>query len=321
MRPKLSVCMPVFNTDRFLDEAISSVLSQTFHDYELVIIDDQSTDRSRKIIESYAARDERIVFRVNERNLGLPGNWNACLMAAQGEYIKFLFGDDVLSTSHALERYVASLEHDPDIVLAASSRYLIDERSTVIGVSSDLLGTGTVEGTHVIIDNLIDQQNIIGEPSTVIFRKKHASRGFLETYRQIVDLEMWFHLLEQGKFHYIDEPLCSFRIHPDQATRKNFEQGLYFDDTSQLLHDYGTMPYVRLSAYMRTYMNFAPAYGIWKLHRKHRKIKRENALKIIQDRYHFTSISFFAFKPFYRLTKYYRRWRKWLRRVVFTRLF
>ena len=320
MIPKLSVCMPVYNNERFLAEAIESIITQTYRDFECIIIDDRSTDRSREIIGKYAAKDNRIIFSVNEKNLGLPGNWNACLRAARGEYIKFLFGDDVLAVPHSLERYVTALDSGSGIALAASSRYLIDERSRVINISSDLLGTGTSEGARVIIDNLIDQQNIIGEPSSVIFRKKQASRGFHEKYRQIVDLEMWFHLLEQGEFLYIDEPLCSFRIHPGQATQRNFEQGLYFDDTSQLLQDYAEKPYVRLSRFLRTYMYFAPAYGIWKLYKKHRKISRGSALGTIRERYHFSPLGFFAFKPFYRVHKYYRRWRKWLKRFILTRI-
>lgn len=310
MGPTVSICMPTYNQARFLPEAIESVLGQSYQDFEFIIIDDHSTDASAEIIGRYAASDPRILFRVNDRNAGLVRNWNNCLALARGEYIKYLFGDDLLSTTRALEQYVMALDGNPDVVLVASSRYHIDEHSNVLNVVSDYMGARVSEGPPVIIDSLIDQQNNIGEPSAVIFRRRNAVRGFHEQYRQIVDLEMWFHLLEQGKFAYIDEPLCSFRLHPDQATKRNFEEGLYLDDSSHLLRDYAGKPYVRISRFKRAFMHFAPAYGIWKLYKKHGRISRSTALENIRDRYGFRPLVFIAFKPLFRMYKYYRRYAK-----------
>jgi hypothetical protein len=178
------------------------------------------------------------------------------------------------------------------------------------------MGTQRCDGAVAIMDSLIDQKNNIGEPSAVLFRKKHAARGFNPEYRQIVDLEMWFHILEQGMFVYLSEPLCSFRIHPDQETRRNFDRGLHIDDSSFLLRDYAHKPYLRFSRFQRAYMFFAPAYGIWNLYRKHRRISREAAEELIRGRYHFSMPAFFAFKPFFRFYKFYRRQRN----VVLRRL-
>src|SRR5579883_1951770 len=91
----ISVCLPVFNGEKFLLEAIGSVLEQTYSNFELVIIDDCSTDASVEIIESFARMDERIRFYRNTSRLGLFANYNECMLKADGEYIKPFAQDDV----------------------------------------------------------------------------------------------------------------------------------------------------------------------------------------------------------------------------------
>src|ERR1039458_5233071 len=99
--PRVSVLTPTFNYARYLPEAIESVLQQDFRDFELLIADDASTDGSAEIIHRYAAKDERIRFKIHSKNLGMVSNWNWCLSDARGEYVKFLFGDDRLACSDA----------------------------------------------------------------------------------------------------------------------------------------------------------------------------------------------------------------------------
>jgi glycosyltransferase involved in cell wall biosynthesis len=104
INPKISVCIPAYNNESFIAEAIESVLAQSFGDFELLVIDDCSLDRTRQIVASFATRDSRIVLLENSRNLGMVHNWNRCLKVARGEFIKFLFGDDLLSAPNALEK-------------------------------------------------------------------------------------------------------------------------------------------------------------------------------------------------------------------------
>ena len=84
--PRVSVCIPVFNGARFIAAAIESVLRQTFTDFELIIVDDHSSDRSLEIISGF--HDDRLRVVVNERNLGAEGNWNRCLTESKGIYLK-----------------------------------------------------------------------------------------------------------------------------------------------------------------------------------------------------------------------------------------
>jgi glycosyltransferase involved in cell wall biosynthesis len=261
-----------------LPEAIESVLKQSYSNFEFIIIDDCSKDNSVEIIKKYAEKDKRIVFSINDHNMGMVNNWNLCLKSAQGDYIKFLFHDDVLASEKALERMVPVLDANEDISLVATARNIINDRSEIMETWSEYKTRTGYAGTKIIQDCLIEQKNRIGEPSVVMFRKKHAGRGFDGRYKQAVDLEMWFHILEQGDFAYIEEPLCSFRIHSGQQTKINISHDDLWNESFQLLHDYANKPYVHLSTLRREYMRYVPVYAVWKLHKK-RKITRQAALR------------------------------------------
>jgi glycosyltransferase involved in cell wall biosynthesis len=305
MRPKLSVCMPTYNYARYLPEAIQSVLMQTFTDFELIIIDDCSRDNSAAIIADYARQDRRIVARINDRNIGMVANWNRSLAAAQGEYIKFLFGDDALADRSALEKMAAALGTDDGVSLVAAARRVVDETSRTVKVISTYRGGASRPGRDIIRDCIVEQKNRIGEPSAVLFRKKHAERGFDPRYRQIVDMEMWFHILEQGSFAYIPEPLISFRIHSLQQTRRNDLNPVLIDEPFLLLEEYSLKPYLKLGWIKREYMRYLPVYSAWKLYKKHKKISRHIAIEVIKKRYRMAKFIFLY--PFFKICKLYLR--------------
>ncbi|HJV65049.1 MAG TPA: glycosyltransferase family 2 protein [Geomonas sp.] len=294
---KLSICIPTYNYGGYLGETIESVLAQTFTDFELLIVDDQSKDNTREVVESYAAHDPRIRFLVNPQNLGMVRNWNHCLELARGEYVKYVFGDDLLASRDALQKMVAMLDADPKVSLVCSARNFIDENSKVMKVESHFCRTGVLPGKDVINYCLLRQGNLIGEPSVVMFRKAQAGRGFLPQYSQIVDLEMWFHLLEQGSFAYINEPLCSFRIHQKQMTQQNKASGADVDDVFYLVEDYLPKDYITLSGFMKGYVKYDHVYGVWKMQRKGR-ITRELAQDRIDKNY--SMLKFRLWYPFYK---------------------
>jgi glycosyltransferase involved in cell wall biosynthesis/2-polyprenyl-3-methyl-5-hydroxy-6-metoxy-1,4-benzoquinol methylase len=220
--PKISVLLPNYNYGRYLESAIESVLSQDFTDFEFIIGDDASSDNSAEIIRAYAARDARIKYCIHPANLGMVANWNWCLQQARGEYIKYLFGDDRLACPHALSTLVGMLEANPGAVLATSARQVIDARNKTIDLWSSLERRGLNQGDRVARFCLFRIQNCIGEPTAVMFRASSAAgRGFDSSYRQVVDLEMWLHLLIKGDVVYTKEPLCQFRHHAEQQTAAN----------------------------------------------------------------------------------------------------
>lgn len=216
--------MPTYNYASYLPEAIESVLAQDFRDFELIIIDDCSSDNTAEVVRPFCA-DPRVRFEINPSNLGMVNNWKKCLEQARGAYIKFLFGDDKLAGSSALGKFAALLRDHPTAMLAASARKIMDDKSRIIDVWSPL-PNGPHNGREIISACLRENANLIGEPTAVMFRKKDAARSFDPKYRQIVDVEMWFHLLEQGGLAYTREPLCVFRQHARQQSAVNDNEGV-----------------------------------------------------------------------------------------------
>jgi glycosyltransferase involved in cell wall biosynthesis len=297
---KVSVCIPTYNYAAFLPEAIESILGQRFTDFELIIIDDNSTDDTRSIGQHYARRDPRVRFSVNPENLGMVQNWNLCLEQARGEYVKFVFGDDLLASPDALGLMVQQLEGAPSVSLVCSARAIIDERSKLMRIESYIKKTGVLPGADVINSCLLRKKNLVGEPSVVMFRRSQAARGFLVNYRQIVDLEMWFHLLEQGDLACLEEPLCSFRVHGRQQTQVNEENVSDLFDFCYLAQDYLDKEYVTLSGFMKGFVRYDGFFRIWKLH-KRGKLSREAAQQLIDT--HYGLARFRRWLPWYKVFK------------------
>ena len=298
--PKVSVCIPTYNQAQYVADTIESILKQSFEDYEIVISDDCSTDATREIIDRFARGDRRIRVLENDRNLGMVPNWNRCLRDARGEFIKFVFGDDLLTGADALGRMVAALERDAGVALVSSPRTLIDADSQVIKVLCHFRGDVTLPGTRVINVCLEARKNLIGEPSAVMFRRADAGRGFLPDYRQTVDLEMWFHLLEKGSFAHVGESLCAFRIHDAQQTAQNNKSIDKLTDNFLLADGYLDKPYITLNSFSRAFVRYDNVYQIWKSH-KSDLISREQAVHMIDDCY--GMMAFSLMYPLYKLWK------------------
>jgi glycosyltransferase involved in cell wall biosynthesis len=233
-RPSVSILIPTYNYARYLPEAIDSALAQDFTDFELIIADDASSDNTEGICRAYETSDPRIRFFRHEKNLGMVENWNWCLRQARGMYIKYLLADDRFNRPHALRRLVEAMSR-PGVSLAVSARELMDEDSVITGIWNPLGRTDRVlDGAAVSVKCLERNINLIGEPSAVIFRREDAERGFDPAFRQLVDLEMWLHLLQRGNPAYLHEPLCCFRRHAGQQTAVNREAGLHLKELIRL---------------------------------------------------------------------------------------
>jgi hypothetical protein len=130
--PEISVGLPVFNGERYLDEAIQSILAQTITDLEVVICDNASTDRTEAICRSYAASDDRVRYVRNPSNIGANCNYNRVARLARGRYFKWMAADD-RCLPNFLARARAVLEADPTVVAAIPEFCDIDEHGQMIG--------------------------------------------------------------------------------------------------------------------------------------------------------------------------------------------
>ena len=275
MRPKVSVCIPVKNGGAFLPLAVESVLGQSCDDAELIIVDNCSTDGSTQWIEREAASAPRIRFYRNPADIGMTANFNACLRHAQGDYVKFLCADDLL-LPQSLQRMSQVLDDDPQVSLVVGARRLIDESGARIATQRYAGRDMSVSGPQVI-NGCIFGGNDIGEPSAVMFRRAAAQRGFQESLLQLMDLEMWFYLLEQGDMACLADEVCAVRRHPGQATRGSIASGALIDENIALFEEYGSKPYIRKTWFNMTMRKIRIAYRVW-LCRDSLTIDKRNAI-------------------------------------------
>lgn len=212
--PKVSVVIPSYNYGRFLDEAIQSVLDQTYLDFELIIIDDQSKDNTDEVVQKYLS-NPKVTYYKNDTNLGLGGNFNKCLEYANGEYIKFLLADDVFQPG-LLASFVKVMDENPGVSLVTSYRQ-------TFGGENKKFETpfyGLQDGKKVIFEVLSRDKNFLGEPTMVMFRNKNlALTGmFNTTYGWILDTDMWLKQLNIGDCYIVPEYLSKIRAHNNQAS-------------------------------------------------------------------------------------------------------
>lgn len=235
--PKVSVCLPVYNGSNYLALAIESVLAQTFCDFELLIANDCSTDGTQKIIEKYAKSDARIKHWINEKNLRLFGNYNACIEKATGQYIKLFAHDDLLHPQ-MLEKMVAVLDNNADVSLVTTARCWIDENGNNIDARSDMEAkimkpfaqNTRITADQAIGDTLKDKTNWLGEPCAQMFRREHAAGGYDTSFKQIGDLEYSYRLLQNGDYFFIADELCFFRRHAESWSQaRSLELAAHLD--------------------------------------------------------------------------------------------
>jgi len=213
MIPKVSVLMTVFNGEQYLGECIDSVLNQTFKDFEFLIIDDCSTDSSRKIIRSY--KDKRIRYTENHKNISQVRSLNIGLEQARGKYIARLDQDDLM-IGNRLERQSVFLDNRPDIAVAGTWGEVIDNSGRVF--TKCHLPVRYEE----IVANALSLGYFLMHPS-VIFRKDAVldEGKYNETLPFAEDYDLWTRLLlKRYKFVNIPEFLIKFRFHKESSSRQ-----------------------------------------------------------------------------------------------------
>ena len=227
--PLISILLPVYNGQNYLQGAIESCLKQTCGDFELLITDDCSTDSTWSIIENAASLDKRIKPWKNTENLGLFRNYNRCMDLARGKYIKPFAHDDLLAPQ-CLEKLSSYLENDANMQLVTSARSIINNSGQDIGLASEFTDDTTLSADELITACMADYKNKVGEPCTVLFRRSAKGSGYDSSFRLYGDLEYSFRLVEGGNFFYSTEPLSSFRRHVESESFRTLEDLSFIAD-------------------------------------------------------------------------------------------
>jgi glycosyltransferase involved in cell wall biosynthesis len=218
--------MSVYNNQRYLREAVDSILNQTFTDFEFLIIDDGSTDRSADIIRSYT--DPRIRFIQNEKNIGLTRSLNKGLKLAIGEYIARMDADDI-SLPERLKKQVWFLNQHQNVGVVGGLRLEVDTNGEEIRLVR--LPTDNDE-----IKQKLFHLNCICH-STSMFRKQCVERvgGYREKFVTSQDYDLWLRIAEEFDVSNLKEPLCKYRIRPDSVTNSKKMQQEYYHHLASTL--------------------------------------------------------------------------------------
>ena len=214
--PKISVIMSVFNGEKYLREAIDSILGQTFTDFEFIIVNDGSTDNSLSIIKGYA--DKRIRLIDNEQNIGLTKSLNRAIKQARGEYIARQDADDI-SLPNRFEEQIKYFKKNPKVVLLGTGICRIDGNGKILGKTLAIAKPG----------KSLVKQNQFNHGSTMF--KSGVIRelgGYNELFKYCQDYELWLRLAKYYEVRNLPQILYQLRFH-DEALRfeKRDEAVLY----------------------------------------------------------------------------------------------
>jgi glycosyltransferase involved in cell wall biosynthesis len=205
--PRVSVLLPVYNAERYVAEALRSIVTQTFTDFELLIVDDGSTDSSRAILERFAAQDPRIRL-VSRPNTGYLLALNEMLARARGEYVARMDADDVALPAR-FDRQVRYLDENPECVLVGSRVTLIDPDGAPITVTRNALN-------HEQIDASLMEcgEQTVYHPS-IMFRRQVVLDlgGYRPECYTSEDVDLFLRLAEVGQIVNLPEPLLKYREH------------------------------------------------------------------------------------------------------------
>jgi glycosyltransferase involved in cell wall biosynthesis len=224
--PKVTVLMPVYNGENYLREAMDSILNQTFTDFEFVIVNDGSIDKSLEIINSY--HDSRIKLIENPKNLGISESLNKGLFSATGKYIVRMDCDDI-SLPHRLQKQIEYLDNHPEVIIVGSYIDMIDLDSRKLNqqVRYPLI--------HDDIINSMLTSNPMAHPSVMFRRSEVLNIGGYRLFKEwngvsTEDYDLWLRIASNNfKLANLEESLLYYRYHSNSLTQVAFANGKMID--------------------------------------------------------------------------------------------
>jgi len=205
-QPLISVIMPVYNGEKYLHEAVESILAQTLADFELIVIDDGSTDRSAAILESFRQNDARVIVQHHSQNQGIVAANNTGLAIARGKYIARMDADDI-SLPERFEKQAAFLETHPEIDIIGSARQMINEHGHFIG--------GLTMPLEDLALRWANTFSIAFMHATILLRRSIIVEHKIQynISRDVSELDFFARLLEYAHGGNLAESLYIYRIH------------------------------------------------------------------------------------------------------------
>lgn len=211
MTPKVTVLIPVFNREHFVSDAIRSVIEQDFDDFELLVVDDGSTDRTPDVLETWKGRDPRVQVITSATNQGIPGALNLGLAHARGEYVARLDSDDLI-LPRRLAAQGAVLDARPEVVLVSCAYAMVDAAGKHLGIWKS-------DDSHEVTKFLLNFFNVVGGGGQVMFRLADVldEGGYASAYPSSEDYDLWVRLLRRGRIETLPLVGMTKRAHEKQS--------------------------------------------------------------------------------------------------------
>jgi glycosyltransferase involved in cell wall biosynthesis len=218
--PQISVGMPVYNGEKYLSQAIESILAQSFPEFELIISDNASTDRTMEICRAYESNDSRIEYIRHDVNMGGPKNWNFVFTVAKGKYFKWASANDICD-SEFLAKCKIVLDNNEDVALCYPRTRLIDEQGSITEDYEDRLDLQSPDPYTRFINLMTNLR--LNNPQAGLFRSSVLRKTGLERFYPGGDIPLMAEVALSGKFHEWPEFLFFRRMSPDASTPSNNE--------------------------------------------------------------------------------------------------
>ena len=222
INPLISIIVPIYNSDSFLDQTINSVISQTYSQWELILVNNGSTDGSKFLMDSYEKKDRRIKCIHFEKNSGGPAfPRNEGMKIAKGEYIAFLDSDDFWE-KEKLEKQISQTDSKTKLIIS-SEAFMVDEHNNNLG---ELKKSNFFKRLKKFFDfkNIFLIYNPIILSTSLVKKSPDLKFQENENLQSIEDWALWIDLVSTGyELKIIDTPLCSYRVHKDSLSNKNNE--------------------------------------------------------------------------------------------------
>ncbi len=213
----VSVIMPVYNGERYIARAIESVLCQTHRNFEFIIVNDGSEDRTQEIIDHYASQDGRVTV-INQSNIGQPASLNRALTEAKHDWVAILDADDVCMP-HRLEFQLRALRQEPSIRVLGSYAIQIGEWGEKLGLRT--ARPTSIQGYREMVDR--DEPITLVHPSAMMHRPTILALGGYDTdFGPAADSELWSRVSDHHVIMSLPEPLLYYRSHPASMSATHF---------------------------------------------------------------------------------------------------
>lgn len=243
--PRVSICVPTFNSALYLRQSLDSILSQSYKDFEVIVSDNASTDATLCILEEYAALYGIKVYR-NEKNIGAIANFNRLVELASGEYTAIYHSDDIYASS-IIEESVRVLDSDASIGLVSTMANVIDAEGKCLYdycLSDGIKKTGKTAYSfdEALLGVVSTRKNIIFfvTPSVMVRTGIYRELGLFNEpdYKCAIDYEMWLRIARKYRVSIIDQKLMSYRVHEKQGSELEVRKNIELPDVLTVIGDY-----------------------------------------------------------------------------------